>query len=280
MDVAGAPDVVLRRLRHEARRDAVQEGDLLDAVLVDRVAIGGGDGVRIAGVDLVLPVPGLALGELDRDAGGVHATADRPEVGLVHRGGEDVVVEDVRDRRGQVLEVLLPGLRVALLVEVELELGGGVGHEAHLPRPFVDGDQDLAGRGDHRSAVVIDDVGENQRAAVEPGDLPQRRHVRGDPEVPVAVLPVRHLVAGQRLHVHVEREQVVAALHPVPDHLVEEVLDLDALAEQPALHVREGRDDGVDRALLGLLAEIVEGEHPACATRATGSGSSFLALLP
>ena len=102
------------------------------------------------------------------------------------------------------------------------------------------------------AAVVVDDVGENQRGAVEPGDPPQRRHVGLDPEVPVAVLPVRHLVAGQRLHVHVEREQVVAALHPVPDHLVEEVLDLDALAEQPPLHVREGGDDGVDRALLGL----------------------------
>ena len=280
VDVAGAPDVILGRLRHEARRDAIQEGDLLDAVLVDRVAVRGGDGVRVAGVDLVLPVPGLALGELDRDACAVHATADRPEVALVHRGGEDVVVEDVGDRRGEVLEVLLPGLRVALLVEVELELGGGVGREAHLPRTLVHGDQDLAGRGDHRGAVVIDDVGENQRGAVEPRDPPQSRHVRGDPEVPVAVLPVRHLVAGQRLHVHVEREQVVAALHPVPDHLVEEVLDLDALAEQPALHVREGGDDGVDRALLGLIAEIVEGEHAASAAGAAGPGSSFLALLP
>ena len=164
VDVAGAADVVLGRLRHEARRDVVQEGDLLDAVLVDRVAVRGGDGVRVAGVDLVLAVPGLALGELDRDAGGVHATADRPEVGLVHRRGEDVVVEDVRDRRGEVLEVLLPGLRVALLVEVELELGGGVRREAHLPRPLVHGDQDLAGRGDHRAAVVVDDVGQHQRA--------------------------------------------------------------------------------------------------------------------
>ena len=249
MDVAGAADVVLRRLRHEGRRDLVQEGDLLDAVLVDRVAVRGGDGVGVAGVDLVLAVPGLALGELDRDAGAVHAAADRAEVRLVHGGGEDVVVEDVGDRRGEVLEVLLPGLGVALLVEVELELRGRIRREAHLLGPLVLGDQDLARRGDDRAAVVVDDVGRAParcgRARGSARSVDMSGH---DPEVAVAVLPVGHLVAGERLHVHVERQQVVAALDAVADHLVEEVLDLDPLPEQPSLHVGEGGDDGVDRA--------------------------------
>ena len=280
MDMAGAPDVLLGGLRHEGGRDVVEEGDLLDAVLVDRVAVGGGDRVRVAGVDLVLPVPGLALGELDRDARAVHATPDRPEVLLVHRGGEDVVVEDVRDRRGEVLEVLLPGLGVALLVEVELELGGCVRREAHLLRPLVHGDQDLAGRGDHRVPSWLTTSASTSAVAVEPRDPPQRRHVGLDPEVAVALLPVRHLVAGERLHLHVEREQVVAALDPVAGHLVEEVLDLDALAEEPSLHVGEGGDDGIDRALFARLAEIVEREHAAGAAGATGTGSRFLALLP
>ena len=148
----------------------LQEGDLLDAVLVDRVAVGGGDGVGVAGVDLVLAVPGLALRELDRDPGGVHAAADRPEVLLVHRRGEDVVVEDVGDRRREVAEVLLVGLGVALLVEVELELGGEHRRVAHLAGALVLGDQDLARRGDDRGAVVVDDVAEDQRRAVEPRD--------------------------------------------------------------------------------------------------------------
>ncbi len=104
MDVAGAADVLLRRLRHERRRDPVQEGDLLDPVLVDRMAVGGGDRVGVARIDLVLAVPGLALGELDRDPGGVHPAADRPQVLLVHRRRQDVVVEDVGDRRRQVLD--------------------------------------------------------------------------------------------------------------------------------------------------------------------------------
>src|SRR5205823_5716231 len=76
-----------------------------------------------------------------------------------------------------------------------------------------------------------------------------------------ALLPVRHLVAGHRLHLHVEGEEVVAALDAVIDHLVEEVLDLDPLAEQAPLHIGERGYDRVDRARLALLAEVVEREH-------------------
>ena len=259
MDVARAADVLLRGLRHEGRRDPVQERDLLDPVLVDRVAVGGGDRVGVARVDLVLAVPGLALRELDRDPGGVHPAADRAEVLLVHRRREDVVVEDVGDRRREVAVVLLVGLGVALLVEVELELGGELRRVAHLPRRA-------------RTAAISTWRGEattgepswlttSQRTSAVRSSHGIRRSVAMSgaiAEVAVALLPVGHLVAGHRLHLHVEGEQVVAALDPVLDDLVEEVLDLDPLAEQPPLHVGEGGDDRVDRARLGLLAEVVE----------------------
>ena len=197
--------------------------------------------------------------------------ADRSQVLLVHRRGEDVVVEDVGDRRSEVLVVLLVGLGVALLVEVELELRRHQRRVAHLGGALVLRDQDLARRGDDRAAVVVGDVADHQRRAVEPGDPAQRRHVGGDREVAVAVLPVGHLVAGDRIHLHVEGEQVVAALDPLLDHLVEEVLDLDPLPEQPPLHVGEGGYDGVDRPRLALLAEVVEREHPGGAARAAGA---------
>src|SRR5207248_8904640 len=73
VDVAGAADVLLRGLGHERGRDPVQKRDLLDAVLVDRVAVRRGDRVRVTRVDLVLAIPRLALRELDRDAGALHA---------------------------------------------------------------------------------------------------------------------------------------------------------------------------------------------------------------
>ena len=141
---------------------------------------------------------------------------------------------------------------------------------AHLAGALVLGDQHLARRGDDRRPVVVGDVAQHQRRAVEPGDPAQRRHVGDDREVAVAVLPVGHLVARDRVHLHVEREQVVAALDAVLDDVVEEVLDLDALAEQPALHVGEGGDDGVDRPVVGLLAQVVERQHPGGPARAAG----------
>ena len=252
MDVARAADVLLRGLGHECRRDAIQERDLLDPVLIDRVPVGGGDGVGVAHVELVLAVPRLPLGELDRDPGALHPAADRAEDVLVHRRGEDVVVEDVGDRRRQVAVVLLVRLGVALLVEVELELGGEHRDVAELVGALVLRDQHLPRRGDDRRAVVLDDVAQHQRAAVEPRDPAQRREVGRDPEVAVALLPVGHLVAGNRVHLHVEREQVVATLDAVVDDLVEEVGDLDPLADEPSLHVGEGGHDRVDRARLRL----------------------------
>ena len=43
--------------------------------------------------------------------------------------------------------------------------------------------------------------------------------------------------------------------------LLEKELAVQALAEQPALHVREGDDDGVDRARLDVGSQLVEAQH-------------------
>jgi hypothetical protein len=144
VDVARAADVLLRRLGHERGRDPVEVRDLLDPVLVDRVPVGGGHGVRVADVELVLAVPGLALGELDRDPRALHPAPQLVDERLVHGRREHVVVEDVGDRRREVAVALLPGLGVALAVEVELELGAHHRHVAELARALVLGDEDLA----------------------------------------------------------------------------------------------------------------------------------------
>ena len=123
---------------------------------------------------------------------------------------------------------------------------------------------------------MVGDVAQHERRAVEPGDPAQRRHVGDDREVAVAALPVGHLVARDGIHLHVEREQVVAALDAVLDDVVEEVLRLDALAEQPALHVGEGGDDRVDRAVLDLLAQVVERQHAGGPAGAAGAGGAAL----
>ena len=106
------------------------------------------------------------------------------------------------------------------------------------------------------------DVAEDERRALEPRDPPERRHVGRDREVAVALLPARDLVARDRVHLHLEREQVVAALDGVPGvHLLDEELGMEALAEQASLHVGERDDDRVDLAGGDEILELGVGQH-------------------
>ena len=153
-------------------------------------------------------------------------------------------------------------LRVRLLEQVELELGADHRREAERLRPLDLRAQHLARRRRHRRAVVPADVAEDERGRLEPGDPPQRREVGLEREVAVAPLPARELVARHRIHLHLEREQVVAALDRVPGvDLLDEELAVQALAQQPSLHVGEGDDDRVDRARLHVGLQLVEAQH-------------------
>ena len=231
---------------HEGHGLALEEGDLLDAVLVDRMAVGHLERFGVAEVELGLARAPFALGELDRDAGGVHAVADRPDQALFLGGLEDVVVLDV-PAGGLELFVDLGARHIVRLVEhVELELGRHVDLEALLSCAGDLALQDRARAVRHVFPMVVDDVAEHERRALQPRDLAQGREVRADREIAVALVPGRGRVARHRLHVHVEREQVVAGVHLV-HHLLEEVVPGDPLADQPALHVDEAGEHGVDR---------------------------------
>ena len=164
-------------------------------------------------------------------------------------------------------------LGVGLLEQIELELGAEHRREAERLRPLDLRAQHLARRGRHGRAVVPADVAEDERRRLEPRDPPQRRQVGREREVAVAALPARERVARDRIHLHLEREQVVAALDRVARaDLLDEELAVQALAQQPALHVGERDDDRVDRARLHVGPQLVEAQHEAilrscCPTR-------------
>ena len=77
-------------------------------------------------------------------------------------------------------------------------------------------------------------------------------------EVAVALLPVRERVARDRLHLHVGREEVVAAVRAVRRGLVDEQLGVVPLAHQPAVVIGEADDDGLDFAARRRLTQLVE----------------------
>ena len=78
-------------------------------------------------------------------------------------------------------------------------------------------------------------------------------------EIAIALLPIGGGVAGHRLHVDVVGEQIVAAVRLLI-RAVEEILGLEALADQRALHVGKADHDGVDLAVGDGLLQLVEGE--------------------
>ena len=96
------------------------------------------------------------------------------------------------------------------------------------------------------SRLEIEQVAHDERGAFEPGHEAEGREVGPAGHVAVALVPVREAVAGQHVHVDIDRQEVVAALDAALDDFVEEVMTRHPLAHQPALLVGEHDEHGVD----------------------------------
>ena len=250
-------------LGHEGQAHALLPRDLLRSGLVDGMVVARDQRLGVAERDLVLAQVALALGRLHLEPGARHPVPQPAQQRLDLRGAHDRVVHVVGVGRGQV--AVAGGLRlgVRVLVHDELELGAGQRGQPALGQPLGLRPQDLPRRGHHRRAVVPGQVGQHHDGAFVPGHPAQRAHVRHHHEVAVAAAPRGHRVPVYGVHLDVHREQVVAPLDDVPDHLVQEVVGREPLAGQPSLHVGEGDDHRVDDPLAHLDAELLQGEHPA-----------------
>jgi hypothetical protein len=263
VDVGGIAGESVVPLGHEGEGAAERPGDLLAAVLEDDVAVGHVEGLGIAHVDLFLAGAPFALGVLHRNAGAVQAVADGPHDAFFLGGLEDVIVLDVLAGRLEAAVALFAGRVIGLVEQEELELGGEERLHLHCVQALELALEHVArGMLQGRVVVMLEDVAEDQRGLLQPRDAAQRRQVGLHDEVAVALLPARHLVARHRLHLDVVGQQVVAGMGLVVGGL-DEILGMEALADQPALHVRKCGDDGVDGT----------GRLPARAGRTTSSGA-------
>ncbi len=180
-----------------------------------------------------------------------------------------MVVLNVPARGLEVAIALLARRLVGFVEDVELQLRADLADVAERPRPRHLALEDAARRVAQVGAVMIDAVGDHQRRALEPGNPPQGREVRLQREIAVARIPGGDPVPRDRLHVHVDREQVVADMHLV-DAFIEEEAAGHPLAEEAALHVGKADQHGVDLALLDIGLELREVEvsgHDASAGR-------------
>src|SRR3990172_175287 len=160
-------------LRHERDRAALEMGDLFHAVLVERVAVGHLQRLGVAEVDLLLPAPPLALGELHGHVRPLHAVPDGADQRLLLRGLEDVVVLEVRGHRGQPVVALPLRLLERLLEDVQLQLGADLDDVPGAGRALDLALQDPPRRLLDRLAPLRVHVAEEERPLWQPRDEPQ-----------------------------------------------------------------------------------------------------------
>ena len=264
MDVAGVALAVVG-LGHEGDRAAEVGGDHLRAGLVDAVVVRGGDDVVEEEADLVLAEVALALGRLHHHAGGVHVAADPSQDRLDAARSHHRVVDVVLVGRRQVAVALGPRLLIAVAVDHELQLGPGHGLPAALGGLVDLRAEHRPRRHRHRLAVGGRQVALHHHRPVEPRHPPDGVEVEHELHVAVAGVPRGDRVAVDGVHLGVDGEEVVAPLDPVLERVLEEVGGVQELPLQPALHVGEGDDDGLDLARRDGGPHLVDGEHPGTA---------------
>jgi hypothetical protein len=249
----------------EGHREALRLGDLLQALLEHHVAVGHVERFGVAHVELVLALAPLALGGLHRHAGELEVAARRAVEALGARALQHVVVLEVPAGGLEVAEVLLRGLAEAGPEQVVLELGAGIAGVAELLRRIDLAAQDRARRDRHVVVRLLAlHVAQHERGLLQPAGDAQRGEVDHHVHVAVAELPVGERVAGDRLHLHVDGEQVVAGVAAVLGDLLDEHLGVEALAHQAAVVVGEAGDHGLDFALRHHALQLLERQHASC----------------
>ncbi len=225
MDVTARARAVGGELRHERHRQTVLPCHLFQALLENHVPVGHRQRLGVADVQLVLAKSPFALGVLDRNAGRLEMPPNRRCEGLRAGALEDVVILEIpADRR----EAGIPGpcsRAVVLLEDVVLELGSREGPKSQVARRVDLIAQKRARRHAHVAVrVLVAHVAQHERALLEPARDPQRRQIRHEVEVAVALLPVRERVALDRLHLHVGRKEIIAAVGAVRRVILDEPL--------------------------------------------------------
>ncbi len=244
-------------LGHEGDRDTHPLGQFLTALLVDDVVVGHRQYVGVAYVEFVLPGAPLAFGAFDGDARLFEVTAHGSVVLFLPRSLQGVIVLEIPAGRLEVGVFLARRFAVRVAKEVILELRRG-----HYAKAAFGGrvqllSQDRAGsHGDEIVRRLRLHIAQHDGRAVEPTRPAERGQVGSEMKVAVAFLPVREVVARNRLHLHVDGQQIVAGVGPRLDDLRDEVFGLEAFAHQAAVNVGEDCQNRVNFSRSGQFGEF------------------------
>ena len=219
--------------------------------------VGHLEGVGEDEIDLVLAQAPLSLGRFDRDSGALHAVTDLGYEPLVLRGLEEVVVRPVVRHRLHVAVELQPGVAVVVAEEEHLDFRPAEDLEPVRFRALDLALQDLPRRHlDRLFAVLLHGVAQYERRAVEPRNEAKRRPVGNHREILKSSFPVGERESRLRLHVHVDREQVVGSVQAFAVQQVAACAGRDALAHEAPPDVDDRADDRVDASRAEQFLEL------------------------
>ena len=191
-------------LGHKGDRQILTQGDLLEALLVDGMAIGHFQGLGIAQIQLVLAGSPFAFTEFDRYAALVHMAADAGVDALFLGALQHVVVLDIPAEGFKVFVVFLAGCCKGILEEIVFEFRAALGRIAEFGQAVdLDFEHGARSNGDRLVGVVGLEVADDEGRTVEPGELAQGREIGNAVDIAIALFPVGEFVAFDDIHLHI-----------------------------------------------------------------------------
>src|SRR5437667_2413271 len=107
---------------------------------------------------------------------------------------------------------------ISLIEQIKLQLAGAAAGESLLFQKLELLPQNRAWRLPHERAIVPNVIANDKRSTSLPGDHTQGFQVWAKGEIAKTGFPARDLEAVQRVHLHVNRQQIIAAMGPMLQH--------------------------------------------------------------
>src|SRR5579859_293334 len=263
-------------LCHEARRQPIQQTQLLYAVPEEQRAVGGLQSRRMAQVHLVHALAVLAIVALDWHAVRVHHAPQPSDDELVAGGTVQAVAAGCGAERREVAPAFRAQRALVFAPDTKLKLQRQLGAVAHISRALEHAAEHVArGDGDGFAAFgheIADDGGD----ALLPGNETERREVGHHAQVGVAAFPVSEAQARHELLGDVPAKEHIALREAVLQ-AVQEHVRRESLAAEYAVIVGSADLDGVYRMLFDELlhARAVVGHDVAPPREVWFSGAQY-----
>ena len=126
---------------------------------------------------------------------------------------------------------------------------------------FQNGSRRLA---DRMMVGCIRQITDNQSRSLQPVDNTQGIEVRHEVEITVAFLPVGEFIPSNRLHLHVDGQQISAGMGPAVDRVVQKEIGVHPFAEKTPVEVGKYDLNGVDAPVPDHAGHLFTGQYSRC----------------